>query len=183
MILTGHQIEEEIFNGRISISPFRNESLQPNGYDFHLGEKLIQYEGDRISLSDEYENIIIPKTGFMLKPNNFYLGITEEVTASDIYSQLLYGDKSIGSLGIWVQVSAPLAHVGSNIRWTLEIRVLRDIIIYPGIKFGKICFLKNMGRKILYRAAKYWNSGRYRDDAITPSLINLDLPLMDKSDS
>jgi dCTP deaminase len=179
MILTGNKIKEEISTGRIAITPYRHESVQPNGYDFHLGEDLIRYYWDEAKLNYYDERIFIPEQGYLLNPGELYLGITEEITASDFYSQLLYGDKSIGSLGIWVQISAPLAHVGSNIRWTLEIRVLKKTIIYPGMKFGKICFLKNSGKRILYKEGKYWNSGRYKENEITPSLIDLDIPIKD----
>lgn len=181
MILTGNQIKKEIRKGRIHISPFRDECIQPNGYDFHLGEELIRYPYNNAVESHFSENLTIPKTGLELKPNEFYLGITEEVTASNYYSQLLYGNKSIGSIGVWVQVSAPLAHIGSHIRWTLEIRVIKNTILYPGMKIGKICFLKNFGKRVLYSDKQYWNSGRYTEDKIMPSLISLDIPLKDNN--
>ncbi len=175
MILTGNQIKKEIARGNIEIDVFREESIQPNSYDFHLGKELIRYcDGvlNDITNPSMGEKVIIKDTGFKLELGEFYLGITEEATASKKYTQLLYGNNSIGSLGIWVQISAPMAHVGSKIRWTLEIKCVKPVIVYPGMKFGRICFLVNEGTIIPYGDAYFFDSGRYLNNEITPSLIN-----------
>ena len=78
---------------------------------------------------------------------------------------------SIGLLGIWAQVTAPLAHVGHRIRWTLEIRCVKDVIVYTGMKFGKVCFLENCGTVTNYGDGKFKDSGRYLQNDISPSLI------------
>ncbi len=175
MILTGNQIKKEIAKGNIVIDKFSKNSVQPNSYDFHLGRELIRYSNGVLNDAKNpalEDKVIIKDTGFMLKPEEFYLGITEEMTASKTYTQLLYGDNSIGSLGIWVQISAPMAHVGSKIRWTLEIKCVKPVIIYPGMKFGKICFLVNEGEIVPYGDETFLDSGRYLKNEITSSLIN-----------
>lgn len=43
MILTGPEIEREWRNGRIWISPYHTDQLQPNSYDFRLGPELLVY--------------------------------------------------------------------------------------------------------------------------------------------
>lgn len=173
MILTGEKIKQERLAGNISIEPFYNESIQPNSYDFHLGSDIIQYKNGIINdeLNKNFPIKIDPVKGFKLNPGEFYLGITKEIIASNHYAQLLFGDNSIGSLGVWVQVSAPLAHVGSKIRWTLEIKALKETIIYPGMKFGKICFLVNQGHISCYGNNIFHDCGKYIDNRITPSLI------------
>lgn len=175
MILTGEQIKKEITKGNIVIDKFCEESIQPNSYDFHLGAELIHYSSGVLNDTDNpanSEKVRIREDGYLLKPNDFYLGITEEVTASKKFTQLLYGDNSIGSLGVWVQISAPMAHVGSKIRWTLEISCVRPVKIYSGMKFGKICFLVNEGKIIPYGHESFLDSGRYLNNEISPSLIN-----------
>lgn len=177
MILTGLQIKEEIKNGGIKINPFKEGAIQPNSYDFHLGRELIIYDCEELN-SKGIDNFVIRKErisdeGYLLKGGELYLGITEESTETIKYSQLLFGDKSLGSLGIWTQITAPLAHVGSKIRWTLEIRCIKDVWVYPGMKFGKICFLENYGKIRGY-------CGRYRKNEITHSLICDDKNILNK---
>lgn len=176
MIITGEKIKEEIKLGRIFIEPFNEEYIQPNSYDFHLGENLIVYSNTTINSRNPKggDAILMNSSGYLLKPRNLYLGITQESTGTDIYSQLLFGNLSTGTLGIWVQISAPLAHVGSKIRWTLEIRVLKETIVYPYMKFGKICFLCNSGKIRLYGSSLFWRSGKYTNDEIAPSSISQD---------
>lgn len=173
MILTGKKIKEEISKGQITIEPFYENCIQPNSYDFHLGQEIIRYSDGIINNIGRSNLPIVMgrEKGFKIIPGEFYLGITEEKIASEHYSQLLFGDHSIGSLGIWVQISAPLAHVGSKIRWTLEIRTVKEAIIYPGMKFGKICFLENFGEIDCYGCDVFSDSGRYLNNEITPSLI------------
>lgn len=91
----------------------------------------------------------------VIVPGKLYLGVTHERTHSEHFAQMINGDRTVGALGVWVHVSAPLGHVGHAIRWTLEIRVVRPVRIYPGMTFGKIIFLKTRGA-----AASYQSMGR-----------------------
>lgn len=179
MILTGKQIKKEISLGNIVIEPYREESIQPNSHDYHLGNELIVYSSNNIDskgiANEEVQKIIIPESGYTIRKGELYLGITEEITSTQLYSQLIFGDKSVGSLGIWTQITAPLAHIGSKIRWTLEIRCIKDVVIYPGMRFGKICFLVNDGEIIKYGDERFHNSGRYLKNEITHSLIDKDI--------
>ncbi len=175
MILTGNQIKQEILNKNIFIENYNESSLQPNNYDFHLGRDLIKYSSGILNENNQTingEEIFLEDEGYLLKPDELYLGITEEATASNTYTQLLFGDNSLASLGIWVQITAPMAHVGSKIRWTLEIRCVKPVRVYPGMKFGKICFLVNEGKINPYGDPVFGDSGRYLENKISHSLIN-----------
>jgi dCTP deaminase len=156
MILTGSAIAAAIERGDITITPYDPRQLSPNAYDWHLG--------DRIRICDaaldaarptRYREATIPGTGVLLWPGVLYLGITQERTCSDRYAQFLNGDRTIGALGIWVHVSAPLGHIGHAIAWTLEIRVARPVRVYPGMTFGKLVFLHPFGA-----VASYQHHGR-----------------------
>jgi len=166
MILTGPEIINELEAGNIHISPFDSANVSPNAYDFHIGDSLIEYPLDRIALPNDGTPSIIPPSGKLLLPGRLYLGITVEVTGSNIYSQFLNGDRSLGSLGIWVNVTAPLGHVGSSIRWTLEITVIKPVMIYPFSKFGKIAFLRNSGFIRLYSDDFFGAGGKYIKNTI-----------------
>ena len=57
----------------------------------------------------------------------------------------LIGRSSIGRLGLFLQLSADLGHVGSKHKWTLELVAAKPIIIYPFMKIGQISFWENDG--------------------------------------
>lgn len=161
MILTGPAIAAAVKTGEIIISPYDEGALSPNAYDWRLGEHLRVYDGELdAAVPSDFPEIIIPSEGFVLRPGVLYLGHTLERTASERYAQLLNGDRTIGGLGIWVHVSAPLGHAGHAIRWTLEIRAARPVRVYPGMTFGKLVFLQTFGAPCSYQdiGRKYTSS-------------------------
>ncbi|MFG1804992.1 deoxycytidine triphosphate deaminase [Streptomyces sp. NPDC049040] len=152
MILTGAAIAAAHTAGEITIEPFDPTRLSPNAYDWRLGELLLACDGalDAARPTGVTE-IPLGATGFVLRPGVLYLGDTYEKTRSERYAQLLNGNRSIGTLGIWVHVSAPLGHQGHAIRWTLEIRVARPVRVYPRMTFGKLAFLHTLGAAASYQ--------------------------------
>ncbi|WP_020663033.1 dCTP deaminase [Amycolatopsis benzoatilytica] len=161
MILTGAAIATAVAAGDIVIDPFEPERLSPNAYDWRLGDR-IRTCGTELDAAraTPFAEEVIPESGMVLRPGQLYLGITHERTHSERYAQLINGDHTIGGLGVWVHVSAPLGHVGHAIRWTLEIRAARAVRIYPGMTFGKIVFLATHGSLASYQRLgdKYTNT-------------------------
>ncbi len=161
MILTGPEIRRAVEAGDIAIEPFDELRVSPNAYDWRLGDtiRVCDTDLDAARPSDFVERTIPPE-GMELVPGNLYLGVTHERTHSDRYAQLINGDRAIGSLGVWVHVSAPLGHTGHAIRWTLEICAARRVRVYPRMTFGKIVFLKTMGTIVSYQdmGRKYTSS-------------------------
>jgi dCTP deaminase len=158
MILTATAIQAARKSGDIVIDPFNSDRLSPNAYDWRLGEQIRVCEGNLDAAADtRYEERCIPAAGIVLRPETLYLGLTWERTCSARYAQLLNGSRDVGTLGIWVHVSAPLGHVGHAIQWTLEIRVVRPVRVYPRMTFGKLVFLEVHGDHDSYqqRSAKY----------------------------
>ncbi|MGI5254095.1 dCTP deaminase [Actinacidiphila glaucinigra] len=152
MILTGPAIAAAVAAGEIAIDPFDPARLSPNAYDWRLGETLRICDGDLDAAAPTpFTETAIPTTGLLLQPGVLYLGVTLEQTGSERYAQMLNGDRSTGSLGIWVHVSAPLGHAGHAIRWTLEIRAAKPVRIYPGMTFGKLIFLQTFGAPASYQ--------------------------------
>ncbi|MGW0882850.1 dCTP deaminase [Streptomyces sp. NPDC002671] len=158
MILTGPAIAAAVRTGEITIEPYDPARLSPNAYDWRLGDTLRVCDGDLDAATPTaFMEQPIPATGLVLQPETLYLGVTLEETGSETYAQMLNGDRTIGALGIWVHVSAPLGHQGHAIRWTLEIRAARPVRVYPGMTFGKLVFLTAFGAPVSYQQqpAKY----------------------------
>ncbi|MBI0421284.1 dCTP deaminase [Acinetobacter sp. ACIN00229] len=144
MILTGKEIEKQVENGNIIISPFYKEQLNPNSYNYRLGSQLLVPKSDSVN-SSTYEEVEIPDQGYLLKPGCTYLGHTYETLGSDIFAMSLIGRSSIGRLGLFLQVSANLGHIGSCHSWTLELVAINPIVVYPFMKIGQISFWKSIG--------------------------------------
>lgn len=152
MILTSRAIEAAVANSEITIDPYDPARLSPNAYDWRLGDTLRLCRDDLDAATPTFfTETVIPDGGYVLQPHVLYLGVTHERTGSESYAQLLNGDRALGSLGIWVHISAPLGHQGHAIRWTLEIRVARPVRIYPRMTFGKLVFLRTFGAPASYQ--------------------------------
>jgi dCTP deaminase len=159
VILTGPAIAAARAAGEITIEPYEPRRISPNAYDWRLGDTLRFHDGSLDAARPaEFQEAPIPESGYVLRPEVLYLGTTYERTGSEAYAQFLNGDRTIGALGIWVHVSAPLGHQGHAIRWTLEIRASRPVRVYPRMTFGKLVFLQALGA-----TASYQNHGlKYR---------------------
>ncbi|XBS69130.1 hypothetical protein ABK905_22080 [Acerihabitans sp. KWT182] len=170
MILTAKKILELVNKGDVVIIPFNEASLDVNSYSFHLGKVLVEYGN---SVIDSYvppkeKYIEILEHGYILKPDHFYLSSTLEKMGSFTCASELYANFSTAACGMFIQTSAPLGHTGAIINWTLEIIVAQPVIVYPGMRIGKICFWENFGELINYQ-------GRYHgSDNVVASRIYQD---------
>ena len=135
MILTGRRILDAVAEGDITIDPFVPEHVNPNSYNYRLGDRIVVL-GESQSV-DEFD---IPAEGYVVRPGRLYLATTVEVLGSSKYAMSLIGRSSIGRLGLFVQVSANLGHVGSKHRWTLELVPSRAIRLHAGMVIGQISF-------------------------------------------
>lgn len=159
MILTGSKIEEEVKNGNIIINPFRHEQINPNSYNFRLGETIKVYKNEVLDSKKDNETdiIIIPKTGLLLKPNKLYLGHIKEKMGSTKYVPIIRGRSSTGRLGLFVHITADLIDIGSINQWTLMMHGVQDVIIYPNMLIGQVTFWCVEGEIKLYKG-KYQGS-------------------------
>ena len=158
MILSGLKIKEELLNNNISIEPYNENLLNPNSYNYRLGDTIYEVIDDIIDPIDKtnVKEIQIPSKGYILKPNKLYLGSTYEKIGSSKYVTQLIGRSSIGRLGLFLQVTAPLGHVGCNHCWTLELRVVQPLKVYPKMKIGQVTFWCIEGDTSLN-----YNNGKY----------------------
>lgn len=171
MILTGREIAAQVGMGRIHITDFDPERLEPNSYGFLLGDTILEY-ADEV-LSPECPPTVVShrmdEYGMLLLPDRLYLGSTREAMGSTHHAATLYARLSVATLGVWIQYSAPLGHCGAVIPWTLEIKVASPVRLYPGMKIGKIAFWAMQGVPLQY-------DGRYEgSQGVVPSLMGLDL--------
>ena len=158
MILSGLKIKEEVKKGNINIEPFNEYLLNPNSYNYRLGDELLEITDDVIDPVEKtnYRVIKLTDKGYVLKPHRLYLGSTVEKIGSSKYVTQLIGRSSVGRLGLFLQVTAPLGHVGCNHCWTLELKAVQPLKVYPNMKIGQVTFWVLYGKKLYtYDTGKY----------------------------
>lgn len=159
MILTGSEIRREVLSNRIVIDPFDESCLNPNSYNYHLGNII---KTSPSSLIDPREKMSwieteISEDGFLLEPSRLYLGHTIERIGSSYFVTSLIGRSSVGRLGLYLQLSADLAQLGAVHCWTLELYVVQPLWVYKGMAIGQVSFWTPVGNKFLYEGV-YGNS-------------------------
>ncbi len=147
MILSDTEILAHIKRGTIVVTPYSRDCLGSNSYDVHLGKTLAVYES--AVLDAKKHNTIrmfeIPDDGFVLEPNELYLGVTEEYTETHIHVPFLEGKSSIGRLGIDIHATAGKGDVGFCNTWTLEISVKKPVRVYAGMPIGQLIYFEVQG--------------------------------------
>lgn len=145
MILVGKQILLEQNAGNICISPFSEDQINPNSYNYRLGRflKVSETDGEKFWFNTidlwDYPN------GYIITPGHTYLGSTYESIGSTKYAMSLIGRSSLGRYGMFLQISANLGHTGSSHHWTLEIVPTLPIKLYYHMIIGQVSFWVNDG--------------------------------------
>jgi len=147
MILTDEEILKNIELKKIVITPFNKNALGSNSYDVCLGKTLALY-ADPV-LDAKKENKVnyfeIPEEGFVLKPGELYLGVTEEYTETHAHIPFLEGKSSVGRLGIDIHATAGKGDIGFCNYWTLEISVQKPVRVYAGMPIGQLIYFEAKG--------------------------------------
>jgi len=159
MILTGNEIKKQVNLKKIHIYPFDEESLNPNSYNFRLGDTLKIYTGKLLDSvkQNKFRIVKIPKEGFILEPGQLYLGHTIEEMGSDFYVPIMQARSSVGRLGLYIYLNSGLGDLGFKNQWTLELHSIHRLKVYPRMKVGQMLFWKPKGKITLY-SGKYKNS-------------------------
>ena len=156
MILTGPAIQMAIKKGNVTIDPFNRHALNPNSYNYHLAHSLIVLGPG----GNPVRKVTLSQDGYLMSPGTVYLGSTLELIGSDKYVTLLLGRSSVGRLGLFLNVTADLGHLGSCSHWTLELTAVQPLRIYPGMTIGQVSFwLTDPGSPHRY-------NGRYHRDSL-----------------
>ena len=142
MILSDKRILEEMEKGTIKITPFLREQLGSNSYDVHLGSTLAVYKDNVLDAKkhNEIEFMEIPDEGFVLQPDKFYLGVTQEYTETHVHVPFLEGKSSTGRLGIDIHATAGKGDVGFCGNWTLEISCKQPVRVYKHMPIGQLIY-------------------------------------------
>jgi len=159
MILSGPEIRSQVEAGRTFIEPFNAGQLNPNSYNYRLAPQLKAVPANaRLDprLDRQLDIQEIPPEGLVIEPGRLYLGRTKEVIGSDFFVPTLIGRSSMGRLGLYLQVSADLGHIGFVDSWTLELVAIQPIRIYPEMVIGQVSFWVPTGARRLY-------DGKYTD--------------------
>lgn len=159
MILTGSEILKNVKSGHITIDPFTEDQLNPNSYNFKLGNKLLIYNDYILDAKKENEvrEIEIPEEGLTLAPGTIYLGCTREVIGSEHFVSIIRGRSSIGRLGLFINITADLIDLGSIGQLTLQLNAVQPVTVYAGMKIGQVTFWKVCGDISKYKG-RYQNS-------------------------
>lgn len=168
MILTDKEILSHMEKGLIKVEPFRLSSLGTNSYDVHLGSTLATYESDILDAKthNRIKTFEIPEEGYVLTPDKFYLGVTEEYTETLAHVPFLEGKSSVGRLGIDIHATAGKGDVGFCNYWTLEISVKQPVRVYKFMPIGQLIYFETKG-DILNPYNKKQNA-KYNDKTALP---------------
>ncbi|MFZ3231601.1 MAG: dCTP deaminase [Pseudobdellovibrio sp.] len=150
MILTDQEILNFMEKGLIKVEPFNLSCLGTNSYDVHLGSTLATYDSDILDakVHNKIKSFEIPEEGYVLTPDQFYLGVTLEYTETHAHVPFLEGKSSIGRLGIDIHATAGKGDVGFCNHWTLEISVKKPVRVYKGMPIGQIIYFETKGEVI-----------------------------------
>lgn len=174
-MLTGPAIRKAIEAGEITIEPYTWSFAGPNSYDVRLASELKTYRlpDCRWPLDSRSDNacddLLIPESGLILKPNILYLGRTIERLHSNTYAATIHGRSSVGRLGITVHQTAAFIDVGFSGVVTLEIVVVHPVRVHAGMRIAQVAFHPLVGDVELY-VGKYQHavsveaSKLFRDD-------------------
>jgi len=171
MVLSGHEILAQL-GKNIIIDPFDEANLNPNSYNLRLHDELMVYEEVLLDMRKPHRvrRIQIPEAGFILQPNQLYLGRTAERTETHHLVPMIEGRSSVGRLGLFVHVTAGFGDVGFCGYWTLEMFAIQPIRIYAGVPICQIFYHEIQGQITEYASKKYQGN---RD--IQPSLLFTEL--------
>ena len=166
MILTGNEIIRQVQLGNITISPFSASQVNPNSYNYRLGEYCTEvHPQTSLGRGVPCEQLVeIPKTGLRLEPGRVYLSHTLETIGSRKFVPSLIGRSSVGRMGLFLQLAADLGNLGAAHRWTLELTCVQPIIVYPTMIIGQVSFWVPVGDIVEY-------TGQYTDFSLPKNSV------------
>jgi len=162
MILTGLEIIKQVREGAIQIDPFSADQVNPNSYNYRLGRFIIEVNNEAPldpTLENTQDSIEMPESGFLVRPNRFYLSHTYEKIGSKKFVPMLIGRSSIGRLGLFLQISADLGNLGAYHQWTLELFSVQPVRVYPGMVIGQVSFWATEGQLATYSGSIGFHNG------------------------
>ena len=151
MIFSDRSIKEAIASGRITVTPYTEEFVQPSSIDLRVDRYFRVFENHKYSMIDprkRQEDLtkiveVPPGEPFVLHPGEFVLGATlERITLGNDVVARLEGKSSLGRIGLLIHSTAGFVDPGFDGHLTLELSNVASlpIAIYPGMKIGQISY-------------------------------------------
>ena len=117
MAISRRTLERLIENGKIIISPYNKNQLQPNGYLLKLGTEITQYDSNDVAFldtSNSQENLngttyTIPDSGFVLDPRRIYRAKQVETVTSEDYSIQISPYEGLATHGITANMASNIS--------------------------------------------------------------------------
>ncbi|MEY9855097.1 dCTP deaminase [Catenulispora sp. GAS73] len=174
MILTGPEIAAAQRDGRLRIDPFDLAAVNPNSYNLRLGPTLLQYNVPVLDAArpNPTREMTVGESGVVLQPGRLYLGHTIETAGSDVFVPLLFGRSSVGRLGLFVEITAPIGDIGFHGQWTLMLHPTVAVRVYAGMRISQIMFFLSKGPIDTY-SGKYQHADGPRSSASWQDLVAL----------
>ena len=150
MILSDHSIKEGIAQGRIVMTPYDENLVQPASIDIRLDGRFRVFRNYKYSCIDPKavqhdltELVEVGDESFIIHPGEFILGNTvERIKLGDDLVGRVEGKSSLGRLGLIIHATAGYIDPGFEGNITLELSNVANLPIrlYPGMKVGQISF-------------------------------------------
>ena len=153
MLLSDGDLRKELESGRLVLTPWDPEMLQPSSIDVRLDRFFRVFQNSRYTHIDpakQQDELTSPvetdgDEPFVLHPGEFVLGSTfESVTLPDDLAGRLEGKSSLGRLGLLTHSTAGFIDPGFTGHITLELSNVANlpITLWPGMKIGQLCLFR-----------------------------------------
>jgi dCTP deaminase len=153
VLLSDRDIAAQIEAGRVQLTPFDKDHVQPSSVDVLLDRFFLLFDNHRSAVIDpstQQDDLthaveVAPDDPFVLHPGEFVLGSTyERVRLPDDIAARLEGKSSLGRLGLLTHSTAGFVDPGFEGHITLELSNVATLPIklWPGMKIGQLCFFR-----------------------------------------
>ena len=151
MILSDRSIKEYIAAGRIVLTPYDENLVQPASIDIRLDSRFRVFRNykhsciDPKAVQEDLTELVEVEEGesFIIHPGEFILGNTvERIKLGNDLVGRVEGKSSLGRLGLIIHATAGYIDPAFDGNITLELSNVANLPIrlYPGMKVGQISF-------------------------------------------
>ncbi len=147
-MLSKEAIRKEFSRKSIHVDGGINK-IEENFVKVTLGDSLKVYDTPFLKTDEKapIKEIIIPKEGLVLQPNELYIGRTVEYTETYGFVPVLSGMEELTTVGMEIHITAGFGDNGFKGTWTLEIVCTNPIKVYPGMPIGQIYYYPIIGNE------------------------------------
>ena len=123
-----------------------------------LGDTLKVYDAPYLSITNptSTKEFKMDEDGFILKPNELYIGRTREYTKTYGFVPLLAESEELAAVGMEIHVTAGFGDNGFEGTWTLEIVCTNPTKVYPGMPIGRVYYYPLIGDADIEYRGKYF---------------------------